>query len=176
MPFFLCPIPQQPGGLFWTREAQKVEKTEWRWTLRRASQWRRNYFEEGACRPHFSKPTTSRGTVRVFSFLLPAVCFGQQFDHGRVVPVVSLGKGGHGLGREESSHMFLIYAVDSIQYAIFNIIDMEMLYFSADAHIRSVGGSGDCLHLRIPGPLDLFPVLVHHSFLEHHGYSASTVG
>jgi hypothetical protein len=108
------------------------------------------------------------GAVRAFSFLLPAVCYGQQFDHARVVLMVSLGKGRHGLGREESSHMFLIYTVDSFKHAIFNIIDMEMLYFSTDAHIGSVRGSGDCLHLRIPGTLDLFPVLVHHSFLEHH--------
>lgn len=48
------------------------------------------------------------------------------------------------------------------------VIDMEMLYYRTDAHPGSLGSSNDCLHFCMPGPLDLFPVLTHHAFLEYH--------
>jgi hypothetical protein len=38
----------------------------------------------------------------------------------------------------------------------FKILDMSPLYFRADAHT----GGGDCLHFCMPGPVDLFAILL----------------
>ena len=38
----------------------------------------------------------------------------------------------------------------------FKILDMSPLYYRADAH----AGNGDCLHFCMPGPVDLFSILL----------------
>ena len=49
------------------------------------------------------------------------------------------------------------------------VIDLEMLYRRTDGHPGSKSGaSDDCLHLCMPGPLDIFPTLLHHVFLEYY--------
>ncbi len=55
-----------------------------------------------------------------------------------------------------------------------NILDMSPLYFRGDAHIGSINTVGtskigrkvDCLHMCIPGPVNLFPVLLFNLLAE----------
>ena len=51
---------------------------------------------------------------------------------------------------------------NSLRYD-FKILDMAPLYMRGDAHVgfaKAFRGDPDCLHYCIPGPVDLFPVLL----------------
>jgi hypothetical protein len=52
-----------------------------------------------------------------------------------------------------------LYAMSVLPHHGIHIIDMRMLYFRSDAHVSSKHGGGDCLHMCVPGPLDVIAPL-----------------